>query len=209
MRTLILGIAGAAMVAVAAGAIFLFAQDRLAEPEAPRPDAVVEVSGAEIGGPFTLTTHEGERVTAEGLIDGPTLVYFGYTFCPDVCPIDAVVMADATRILAERGIDVTPVFVTVDPERDTAEALGGFVEAMHPEMVGLTGAPEEIKAAADAYKVFYSRVEQPDSAIGYLMNHTSFTYFMTAPEEIGALFRHGASAEVIADEVSRVMGAAG
>ena len=167
--------------------------------------AMVNVDGAEIGGPFELTAHTGERVTSGALIDGPTLIYFGYTFCPDICPIDTQIMVDTVEILAERGIDVTPVFITIDPERDTPEELSYYAEAMHPEMIALTGTAEEIRAAADAYKVFYQRVDLEDSAAGYLMNHTGFTYLMTPEKGITALFRRDFTPEQIAEDVSRVL----
>jgi len=200
MQRLILGIAAGAMVAIAAAAIFVLFREA---PE-PRPPSVVQARGAEIGGPFELTAHTGARVTAAEVIDGPTLVYFGYTFCPDVCPIDAYNMAAATELLETRGVDVTPVFITVDPARDDPEALSHWVDALHPKMIGLTGSDEDIAEAATAYKAVYQRVEAPESQIGYLMNHTAYIYFML-PDGLGALFRQGAEPEVIADEVERVL----
>jgi len=205
MQKIILGIAAAVMVAIAAGAIVILMRE---EPPVPRPASVVKAEGADIGGPFTLTAHTGERVTSEALIDGPTLIYFGYTFCPDVCPVDAFEMAEATEMLAARGIEVTPVFITVDPARDDQKALGDWVDAMHPAMVGLTGSEEEIEAAAEAYKVVYWKVETADSAAEYLMSHTAYTYLIM-PDGIAALFAQEATAEVIADEVERVLKARG
>ncbi len=204
MRKLVLGAAGLAMAAIAGGAAWLLVTGE-GESAAEAAPGVVDVGGADLGGPFTLTDQTGRRVTAEEVIDGPTLVYFGYTFCPDVCPIDTAIMVEATEMLAERGIEVTPVFVTVDPERDTPEALALWAEAMHPDLVALTGSPEAIAEAAEAYRVYYSRVEMPDSAAGYLMNHTAFTYFMT-PDGIAGLFRHGVAPETIAAEVARTLG---
>lgn len=178
---------------------------------APRPahisPAMVNVDGAAIGGPFEMTTHKGERVTSADVIDGPTLIYFGYTFCPDVCPVDSQIMADAVDLLAERGIEVTPVFVTVDPARDTPTELGYFVEGLHPEMVGLTGSEADVSGAADAYKVYYEKVELQDSAAGYLMNHTGYTYLMTPEKGITALFRREFPPEQIADDIEKVLNA--
>ncbi|MEM7522397.1 MAG: SCO family protein, partial [Pseudomonadota bacterium] len=110
----------------------------------------VSTGTASIGGPFTLTDHTGARVTEADVIDKPTLVYFGYTFCPDVCPVDAAIMAQMDDILAERGHEVNTVFITVDPARDTPEILGDFVANLHPDMLGLTGSDEDIAAAAKA-----------------------------------------------------------
>lgn len=205
MRTMIMGVAGLAMAAIAAGAGWLLVTGEGQTEAAP---GVVEIAGSDLGGPFTLTDQTGRRVTERDVIDGPTLVYFGYTFCPDVCPIDTAIMVEATEMLAKRGIVVTPVFVTVDPERDTPDELARWADAMHPEMLALGGSAEDIRTAAEGYRVYYSRVEMPDSAAGYLMNHTAFTYFMT-PEGIAGLFRHGVSPETIVEEVARVLDARG
>jgi protein SCO1/2 len=204
MRTVILTMAGTLVVLIIAAAIWRFG---FSERPVDLSPAMVNIEGADIGGPFDLVSHTGERVASEELIDGPTLIYFGYTFCPDVCPVDTQVMVQAVDILAEQGIEVTPVFITVDPERDTPEALAGWAEAMHPDMVALTGTPDEIKEAADAYKVFYQKVETPDSAAGYLMNHTSYFYLMTPERGITALFRRDVSPEDLAADIARVMAA--
>ena len=198
MRILMLALAAA--LATGIGAVTLFLLFWSEEP--PRPDSALAVAGADIGGPFELTTHAGERITSEELIDGPTIVYFGYTFCPDVCPVDVAVMSQATDLLAERGHDVTPVFVTIDPGRDTPEILAAFAEAMHPEMVALTGSAEDVARAAEAYRVYYEKAgDEPEN---YLMNHSAFTYLMT-PDGLQAIFRRGATPEEIADEAERVL----
>ncbi len=200
MRNAVMALAGLVFVGLAAAAIFL----ALKEPEGPVSPAAVNIAGAEIGGPFALTDHTGAPVTSAGLIDGPVLIYFGYTFCPDICPVDVAVMASAVDLLAEQGFDVTPVFVSIDPARDTPEALTYYAEAMHPRMIALTGSDAEIKAAADAYKVYYQRVDLEDSAAGYLMSHSTFTYFVM-PDGLKALFRNGFPPEEMAGEVARIL----
>ena len=167
--------------------------------------AMVNVDGATIGGPFELTAHTGERVDAATVIDRPTLIYFGYTFCPDICPIDTQIMVDAVDLLDEKGIDVKPVFITIDPERDTPKELSYFAEAVHPKLLALTGTKEEIRSAADAYKVFYQRVDLEESSAEYLMNHTGFTYLMTPEKGITALFRRDFPPEQIANDVEKVL----
>lgn len=200
MRTAILAISGGAILTALAASAWLL----LAAPDPVRSPALIEAGGATIGGDFTLTSHTGARVTAREVIDGPTLVYFGYTFCPDICPIDVQVMVDAVEILEARGLRVRPVFVTVDPARDTPEAMAEFVAAMHPGMLGLTGTADEIRAAADAYKVYFQRVETAGSAAEYLMNHTAFTYFML-PGGVAAVFRNSYPPEEMAGEVERIL----
>jgi protein SCO1/2 len=196
-----MALAGAVFVLLAAAAIFLALKPGEDGPLSP---AAINVAGADIGGPFTLTDHTGARVTSAEIIDGPALIYFGYTFCPDVCPVDVAVMASAVDLLDQQGFKVKPVFITVDPERDTPEALAYYAEAMHPRMVGLTGTEDEIKAVANAYKVYYQRVDTADSAAGYLMNHSTLTYFMM-PDGIRAAFRDKFPPEEIAGEVARIL----
>lgn len=128
-----------------------------------------------LGGPFTLIDGAGREVTDADVITEPSLIYFGYTSCPDVCPIDNARNAAAVDILAEdHGIDAQPVFITVDPARDTPEVMGDYAANMHPEMVGLSGSKAQIAAAAKAYSTYYARAdEDPDY---YLMNHQTMTY---------------------------------
>lgn len=171
--------------------------------------AMLNASGAQIGGPFELTSHTGDRVTSSDVIDRPTLIYFGYTFCPDVCPIDTQILAETVDLLAEQKIDVKPVFITVDPARDTPEELAPYAEAMHPQMIALTGSDADIRAVADAYKVFYSRQDMPGSAAEYLMNHSAYTYLMLPGDELAAVFRRDFSAAQIAEDVATVLASKG
>ena len=103
----------------------------------------------DLGGPFELVNAAGETVTDADVITEPTLIYFGYTYCPDVCPLDVDRNASAIELLEARGKSVTPMFISIDPQRDTPEVVGDFADAMHPKMIGLTGTPAQVKAAAD------------------------------------------------------------
>ncbi len=203
MRTVILSLAGALVAVIVVAALWL----GLAGQPAELSPNMINVQDADIGGPFELTTTTGRRITSAQLIDGPTLIYFGYTYCPDVCPIDVQKMAQATDILAGEGVALKPVFITVDPERDTPEALGEWTAAVHPDMVGLTGSAEDIRAAADAYKVYYQKVEPEGSGAGYLMNHTSYFYLMTPDHGLAAMFRHDIKPEGLAADIKRVLAA--
>lgn len=159
-----------------------------------------QVGGGTIGGPFTLTDAQGNTVTEADVITGPTLVYFGYTFCPDVCPFDNQRNAEAVDILEERGIDVKPVFISVDPARDTPEVMGEYAEMMHPKMLGLSGTEEQAKAAADAYKVYYKA--QPAQDGFYLVDHTTFTYLMMPGSGFMDFFRRETTPEQMADRTA-------
>ena len=151
------------------------------------------------GGPFELVNAQGETVTDTDVITEPTLIYFGYTFCPDVCPLDTVRNAEAVDLLAERGISATPLFITIDPERDTPEAVGDFAYNIHEKMIGLTGSPEQIAAASKAYRTYYKA--QPAEDDYYLVDHSTFTYFVTPEDGFLDFFRREVSAEQIADSV--------
>ncbi|WP_108483766.1 SCO family protein [Oceaniglobus ichthyenteri] len=147
---------------------------------------------AAIGGPFTLVSETGETVTDADVITKPSLIYFGYTFCPDVCPMDAARNAFAVDLLAEMGHDVQPVFISIDPARDTPEVLAKFTDFMHPDMLGLTGSPEQVKAASQAYKTYYAKRGEGDEF--YLMDHSVFTY-LVLPEHGFVEFFRGAPTE--------------
>ncbi|MFT3975130.1 MAG: SCO family protein [Amaricoccus sp.] len=146
------------------------------DPFADCRRGAVAAGAASIGGPFTLTDTDGRRVTDADVVTGPTLVYFGYTFCPDICPTDVSRNALAAADLAEKGVDVRQAFITIDPDRDTPEAVRAFTSAIDPAIVGLSGSAEDIAAAAKAYKVYYRKAG--DDPEFYLMDHSTFTYLM-------------------------------
>jgi protein SCO1/2 len=155
---------------------------------------------ASIGGPFSLVDAAGARVTEAEAITGPTLVYFGYGFCPDICPTDLSRNSIAAGELADRGIDVGQVFITIDPDRDTPDTIGDFAQSIDPELVGLTGTPEEIAAAAAAYKVFYRKAG--DDPTYYLMDHSTFTYLMAPEQGFLEFFASDVAPDAMADSVA-------
>jgi len=153
-----------------------------------------------IGGPFELVNSNGETVTDKDVITEPSIVYFGYTFCPDVCPMDVSRNADAVDVLAERGHSVTPVFISVDPKRDTPEAVGDFAFNLHEKMIGLTGSPEQVKAASRAYKTYYKANEGDDDY--YLVDHSTFSYLVLPEVGFVEFFRREDTAEQMADKTA-------
>ncbi len=153
-----------------------------------------------IGGPFELVDETGATVTDADVITEPTLVYFGYTFCPDVCPLDAARNAEAVEVLETQGVQSTPVFISIDPERDTPEVLAEFTDIMHPKMLGLTGSAEQVKAASQAYKTFYRR--QPGEDDYYLVDHSTFTYLVLPEHGFVDFFRRDATVEQIVETVA-------
>lgn len=190
----------AGIVLLAAAAVFWL------RPTPPGPAAesgVVRVAeGAAIGGPFQLVDQNGRSVTQADFAGKFMLIYFGFTYCPDVCPTELQVMGNAMDALDPAdAARVVPIFITVDPKRDTPEQLKGYVAAFHPKMIGLTGTPEQIAAVAKAYKVYYSK--QPNAAApdDYSVDHTSFVYLMGPDGVLRSMFRSGASAKTMAGEI--------
>lgn len=159
-----------------------------------------QVAGGAIGGAFTLVDQTGATVTDKDILKKPALVYFGYTFCPDVCPLDAQRNADVVDILAETGLEVTPVFITIDPARDTPEVMADFTSAIHPKMIGLTGSAEQVKAASAAYKTYYK--QQPAEDENYLMDHSIYTYLMLPDVGFVEFFDRDIEPSKMAEKVS-------
>ena len=159
-----------------------------------------QVAGGDIGGPFTLVDTSGKSVSDADVITKPSLVYFGYTFCPDVCPLDMARNVDAVDKLEAQGIDVTPVFISIDPERDTPDALADYASNMHPKLVALTGSPEQVKVASQAYKTFYKKRETGDEY--YLMDHSTFTYLMLPGTGFVDFFRQEVTSDKMAESVA-------
>jgi len=161
-----------------------------------------------IGGPFTLTGETGETLTDADVISEPSLLYFGYTFCPDVCPLDTARNAEAVDLLAARGLQAQPVFITVDPNRDTPEVLDRFTANLHPRMRGLTGTSEQIDAVADAYRVYYRINRQGDDPF-YLVDHSAFTYLVLPDRGFVEFFHRDLTPMDLADRAACFLEAAG
>jgi len=169
-----------------------------APPTAPTPGAMQLPASMQLGGPFTLVNQDGRTVT-EADFKGQLLVaYFGYTFCPDVCPTELGGIASAMDLLTpEEAERATPALFTIDPERDTPEQLKAYVSNFHPRMVGLTGSAEQVAQAAKRFRVFYAKVERPEMS-EYLMDHSSFIYLIGNGGQVLALLRPQSSPETIA-----------
>ena len=133
------------------------------------------LAGSSIGGPFTLTDQDGRKVSDSDFTGKYRLVYFGYTWCPDVCPVDVQnLMKGYRKIEAENpalAAKIQPIFITIDPARDTPAALKQFVRAFHPKLIGLTGSEAEIAAVAKEYAVYYKKQDPAPGAQGYLVDH--------------------------------------
>ena len=148
-----------------------------------------------VGGPFELTDQTGHTRTALDFRGKLMLVYFGFTYCPDICPTDLQAIGLALDKLGSDAERVQPLFITVDPERDTAEHLAQYVPMFHPRLIGLTGNAEAIRKAADAYKVYYAKVSLGKAPDDYTVDHTAFIYLMDRNGNYLGFFPPGTSAD--------------
>lgn len=170
------------------------------------PAATVKTMGqALVGGPFTLTDHTGRRVTDQDFRGRVMMVFFGFTFCPDVCPTALQVMAAALDKIGSKAEQITPVLITVDPERDTPEQMAMYVKSFHPRLVGLTGSPEEIAAVAKAYRVYFKRVADPKSSGGYTMDHSAIIYVMGPDGAFRTHFTYTVNADAMAERLTELL----
>ena len=200
--------AGAAALAVIAGLGLTYAMtlQTSGDPFDPCRSTTIAGGAGEIGGPFTLVSETGETVTDADVIDRPALIYFGYTFCPDVCPLDTVRNADAVDLVADRGHEVRPVFISIDPKRDTPDVLDIFTANIHDELLGLTGSADQVQAASAAYKTYYKAHD--DGGDYYLVDHSTFSYLVLPEHGFVEFFRRDASAEDMADRMACFLDAA-
>jgi protein SCO1/2 len=168
--------------------------------------ASVTTSGkALVGGPFTLTSQDGKKVSDSQFRGRYMLIAFGYTYCPDVCPAELQIMSAALDELGADAAEVQPIFITIDPERDTPQALKDYMSNFHPRFIGLTGTPEEIAEAARAYRVYYARAKDSGTT-DYLMDHSSIIYLMGKDGEFLKHFPYGTDAKAMAEGIRAAIG---
>jgi protein SCO1 len=164
------------------------------------------LQGARIGGPFTLTDQNGQRVSSDRFDGKYRLVYFGYTYCPDICPVDLQQIGLAMKKLEESdpglAARVQPIFITTDPERDTPKVMKEYVSAFHPRLIGLTGTPEEIAAVSKAHGV-YAMKQESEGSSDYLVNHSRLAMLFGPKGEPIVLVPHEQGADAIAAELKK------
>lgn len=160
-----------------------------------------------IGGPFTLEASDGSTVTDTTYREKWQLIYFGYTLCPDACPTALNEIAGALEKLGPLAAQVQPLFITVDPARDTPKVMGEYVNAFDPRIRGLTGTPDEIAKAASAFHVYYAKVPDKDAPDGYLMDHSSVIYVMRPGDgRFVATFTHETTADQMVERLKKLIG---
>jgi len=173
----------------------------------PKQGKTVTTSGkALIGGSFELVNQDGKKVTDKDFHGKFMLIYFGYTFCPDVCPTELQVMTGALEKLGDKAKNIQSVFVSVDPERDTPSVMKDYVSNFYPGMMGLSGTPEQISKIAKLYRVYYSKAAEKGAAADeYSMDHSSIVYLMDRNGAFIKHFSYGTDADKLAKGLSKAI----
>jgi protein SCO1/2 len=197
LLALLIGLAAGVMTAV-----LLATLPSNTNPTAPTMQATGK---ALIGGPFSLLDPSGKRVTEKDFAGRPMLVYFGFTHCPDVCPAGLQVIAAALDELGDKAKDMSALFITVDPERDTPEVIGKYVASFHKSIVGLSGSPEDIAAVTKAYRVYAKKVPDETNPGEYNVDHSSFMYLMDGNGEYLRHFPHSVDAKELAQALAKAI----
>ena len=193
--------AGLALGAFAAVVLLPNVSERLFPPL-----KINSVGRALVGGPFTLTDHSGQRVSDTDFRGKFLLVIFGYTFCPDVCPSELQLISAALDALGPKAERIVPLFITVDPERDTPGQLATYVQSFHPRLIGLTGTGSEIAAVAKEYRVYVRKAPDPKSTAGYSMDHSALIYLMGPDGAYLAHFAPGIGVDTLVQRLSGLVG---
>jgi cytochrome oxidase Cu insertion factor (SCO1/SenC/PrrC family) len=159
-----------------------------------------------VGGPFTMVNHRGETVTADSFRGKPMLLFFGFTFCPDICPTELQVMAAALDDMGREGADIQPLFVSVDPARDTPEVMKAYVEHFGPRFTGLTGSAAQVAAMASAYRVHFEVKPNPSDPASYTVDHSAIIYLMDAKGQFLKHFSYTTDPKTLADALRKALG---
>lgn len=193
VRSIARQLGAAAFAAALASGVTAWAEGTATPSAAELMDALMWNRGP-IGGPFNLIDQDGRQRTDAQFRGKFLLLYFGYTYCPDICPTDLMAITSAINILGTAGNEVQPIFITVDPERDTVKQLADYVSSFHPRLIGLTGAARDIRKVALAYKVYYAKVEA-EHGEPYAIDHTGFIYLVGRDGKYLGFFPPGTTPE--------------
>jgi cytochrome oxidase Cu insertion factor (SCO1/SenC/PrrC family) len=181
-------------IALAAGYVIFFA----AKPHPVATVSMEHTSGvATVGGDFRLIDHTGNNRTNKDFHGKYMMVYFGYRYCPDICPTALTTITEVLNQLGPKAKHVQPLFITIDPERDTVKDLAEYIQNFHPSFIALTGNAEEIEKAKKAYKVFSQKTDEKTAPDEYIMDHSSIIYVMDRQGQLVAHFSHSTPSEHI------------
>lgn len=175
------------------------------QPGARQVESAEDIASAklELGGAFTLTDQHGNRRTDADFAGRFRLIYFGYSFCPDICPTDMMMLSQVLDGLGNQRKDVAAMFITVDPERDTPEHLATVMANFHPDMLALTGTKEQVESVKKAYKVYSAKATPDGTMADYLVDHSTLIYLMGPDGRYITHFNHGTPSETVLDRLNR------
>ena len=181
-----------------------FQQGRVTQQGVSSSEKPLPVAGLEIGGPFSLTDHTGKAVTEKEYAGKYQLTYFGFTYCPAICPTELQKVSRVIKALEknkpELAEKVQPLFITVDPMRDTVEVMKDYVSLFHPKLVGLTGTQPQIDFVTKAYRIFARKVDDPEQN-DYTVDHSSYLYLMGPDNKLLGIYRMDDDADYVYDDV--------
>ena len=197
-RFLVVIVAGFLIGAIAGAGLLALTEKGTEQPVATSGKAL-------IGGPFTLVDQNGKTVTDQDFRGRFMLVFFGFTHCPDVCPAELQVMSQSLDALGPKAEEVVPLFITLDPERDSAAVMAEYVKNFGTRFVGLTGSPEAIAAAAKAYRVAYAKFQENPASANYSVDHSALVYLMGKDGEYVTHFPYGTPAAKMTEALRRYL----
>ncbi len=170
-----------------------------------KASSIAPMAGVQIGGVFELVDHNGAAVTQENYAGSYKLIYFGFTYCPAICPTELQKISKVMKVLDEEGEGIQPLFITVDPERDTVDVMREYVAMFHPRLVGLSGSRAQIDAALKNYRVFASKVQNEEDN-DYTMDHSSYIYLMSPDDELLAMYRIQDGVDYVVNDIRGRLG---
>lgn len=156
----------------------------------------VFIVAKDFGGPFTLVNQDNKTVTEKDFKNQWRLIYFGFTYCPAICPTELQKISSALKELGSTGEEITPIFISVDPERDTVNVMQAYVKLFHPRLIGLTGTPAQIDQAKKSYKIYAAKVKD-ETMTDYTVDHSSFIYLINPDNDLVRIFKTDDTAEDI------------
>ena len=195
------------LVLISAAALAIGAAMAFAIVSLPRngPLKIKTTGTAQIGGAFTLTNHLGQQISEKNLLGKYSLVFFGFTYCPDICPIALQNVSAALEMMGPGADQIMPIFITTDPERDTVEKVALFIKGFHKSFVGLTGTVDQVKIATKAYRIYSAKKVNPDMPGGYSIDHASIIYLMGPDGKYLTHFNHSTPPKVMASRINLII----
>jgi protein SCO1/2 len=175
---------------------------RVITKEGRPADSALPIAGVQVGGPFSLLVHNNTAVTEKNYDGQYKLIYFGFTYCPAICPTELQKMTLVMNELSADGDQIQPLFITIDPARDTVETMRSYVSLFHPRLVGLTGTQPQIDLVLNNYRVFAAKSQQ-EGLSDYTMDHSSFTYLMAPDNSLMAVYRIEDTADFMAEDIQK------